>query len=169
MATDCCPWVARTSRLPFHDGFPLRDDRSVSLFLLRAVSQRALTQAASTQPRLAAERLAEIAGLEQFRPGFRNRIIGLFRVAVSEHLPHCLGEQACEIDQRLHAAHSLKGAAHGIGAARLAALAYAVEQAATADTAEWTNAEPIREEAALALQLLGDWAAGADISDSLAD
>jgi HPt (histidine-containing phosphotransfer) domain-containing protein len=111
------------------------------------------------QTHLAADRLADIVGLEAFRPGFRQRLINLFRAAVEQQLPTCLGEGEAAPQQRQRAAHALKGAAGGIGAVRLQALAQALEQTCGECVPDASAAQALRNEAAEALRLLDAWSA----------
>ncbi len=113
------------------------------------------------EPHLAQDRLAEIASLEAFRPGFRDRLIGLFRAALDEHLPTCLDHSGTSRLHKQYAAHALKGAAAGIGALRLQQLALGYEQAAAGGGTGIPDAAPLQIEAAAVLALLEQWAAGA--------
>jgi len=122
-----------------------------------------LTSNPAEQPRLATARLAEIASLEQFRPGFRERLLGLFREAMAQHLPTCLDPASVELEVRRQSAHALKGAAVGIGAMRLGALAYALELAA-GEPGNWPAAATFRAEAEQTMDLLDAWATGVDVS-----
>jgi len=105
------------------------------------------------------ERLAEIASLEAFRPGFRDRLIGLFQAAVEQQLPRCVGEIEATPAQIQHAAHALKGAAFGIGATHLAALAQQLEQIAKSSPAEWPESTALRQAASEAVAALRAWSA----------
>ena len=109
--------------------------------------------------RLDQERLAEIASLEAFRPGFRDRLISLFQAAVEQHLPLCVGEVATSPTQRQHAAHALKGAAFGIGANHLGALAQQLEQIAKSPAPEWPDPSALELAASDAMAALRAWSA----------
>jgi HPt (histidine-containing phosphotransfer) domain-containing protein len=111
------------------------------------------------QAHLAADRLADILGLDAFRPGFRQRLINLFRDAVEQQLPICLGDGGAAPQQRQRAAHALKGAAGGIGAIRLQALAQTLEQTCAESVPDASEAQALRAEAAEALRLLDAWSA----------
>ncbi len=109
-------------------------------------------------PCLAEERLAEIASLEAFRPGFRDRLIALFRGAVGEQLPRCLQLDIGGTEERRGAAHALKGSAASIGALRLAAVAESLEQSAHDPEACARLSGSLRAEADVALAELHAWA-----------
>jgi len=112
-----------------------------------------------SEPCLERERLAEIASLDAFRPGFRDRLIGLFQAAVEQHLPLCVGDVETSAVQRQQAAHSLKGAAAGIGAVQLAALAHQLEQIAKTSAPTWPNPSALTLAAAEVTAALRAWSA----------
>ncbi|MGQ0801897.1 MAG: Hpt domain-containing protein [Pseudomarimonas sp.] len=108
-------------------------------------------------PCLDHDRLAEIASLEAFRPGFRDRLIGLFEAAVHQQLPVCVGDVEASASERQHAAHALKGAASGIGALHLAALAQQLEQIARTPAADWPDPTALKQAATDATMALRAW------------
>ncbi len=108
-------------------------------------------------PCLDHERLAEIASLDAFRPGFLDRLIDLFEATVQQQLPVCVGEVEASPLQRQHAAHALKGAAAGIGALQLAALAQQLEQKAKASVIDWPDPQALKQAATAARAALRAW------------
>ena len=105
------------------------------------------------------ERLGEIAGLESFRPGLVERLIGLFRDSLGQHLPRCVDLQYADEGMVKSSAHALKGAAASVGAERLARTAAAVESH-PADTALNSARAALPAEAERALEALDRWSAG---------
>ena len=115
-------------------------------------------------PCLDPDRLAEIASLEAFRPGFRDRLIALFQAAVEQQLPLCVGEIETTAAQRKQAAHALKGAASGIGATHLAALAQQLEHLAKSSAAAWPEPSALKLAASEAMLALREWSAASSVS-----
>lgn len=112
------------------------------------------------------ERLEEIAALEAFRPGLVQRLIGLFRDSLGQHLPRCVDLNCNDESAVKSSAHALKGAAASVGAERLARTAAAVEWH-PADTAANSARAALPAEAERALDSLDRWSA--DLSSSHGD
>lgn len=110
--------------------------------------------------RLDPQRLAEIAGLEAFRPGLCDRLIGLFEATAAPLLPNCAGEGDVSESQRRAAAHALKGAAMSIGAAHLGRMAQRIEQAGNRSAEPLPDGASLRAELAATLEELGAWRQG---------
>ncbi len=119
----------------------------------------AATRSLRAVPRLGRERLAEIDQLEAFRPGFRERLIGLFADAVSQQMP-VFENPASTADQVRRAAHAVKGAAAGIGAQRLEALAHTLEQDAKQSIPLANREAELQVEMQAVLAALAAWSVG---------
>lgn len=111
-------------------------------------------------PRLDAQRLAEIASLEAFRPGLRDRLVELFAATAEPLLAGCAGEGAIADPQRRAAAHTLKGAAMSIGAVRLGEMAQRIERAGDDSPEPLADGAALRAELAATLEALDAWRRG---------